>query len=81
MKGVKDFINCNGLFFTFYFNLIKNSYLQLRWMEGIDDGKNRVGADILHMIWNAFKEHGIEFPFPQREVRILNPQSDLNLTK
>jgi small-conductance mechanosensitive channel len=51
------------------------------WMEGIDDGKNRVGADLLHMIWNAFKEHGIEFPFPQREVRILNPQNDLNLTK
>ncbi|MGB1799366.1 MAG: mechanosensitive ion channel family protein [Gammaproteobacteria bacterium] len=51
------------------------------WMEGIDDGKNRVGADLLKMIWDAFKEHGIEFPFPQREVRILNPQSDLNLTK
>ncbi len=45
------------------------------WMEGIDDGKNRVGADLLLMIWNAFKEHNIEIPFPQREVRILNPSS------
>jgi small-conductance mechanosensitive channel len=43
------------------------------WMEGIDDGKNRVGADILLMIWDAFKEHDIEIPFPQREVKILNP--------
>ena len=46
------------------------------WMEGIDDGKNRVGADLLLMIWDAFKENDIEIPFPQREVRILNPASD-----
>lgn len=43
------------------------------WMEGIDDGRNRVGADLLLMIWDALHEHGIEFPFPQREVRVLNP--------
>ena len=40
------------------------------WMEGVDDGKNRVGADLLLMIWDAFKEHNIEIPYPQREVRI-----------
>ena len=44
------------------------------WMEGIDDGKNRVGADLLLMIWDALKENDMEFPFPQREVKILNPQ-------
>lgn len=42
------------------------------WMEGIDDGKNRVGADLLHMIWNVLKENDIEIPYPQREVKILN---------
>lgn len=42
------------------------------WMMGIDDGKNRVGADLLHGIWNAIREHGMEIPYPQREVRILN---------
>lgn len=41
------------------------------WMEGIDDGKNRVGADLLLMIWVALKENGIEIPFPQREVKLL----------
>ena len=41
------------------------------WMEGIDDGKNRVGADLLHAIWRSIKEHGMEIPFPQREVRII----------
>ncbi|MCS3903044.1 small-conductance mechanosensitive channel [Methylohalomonas lacus] len=42
------------------------------WMEGIDDGKNRVGADLLLMIWQALRDNGIEIPFPQREVRLLN---------
>ena len=42
------------------------------WMEGIDDGKNRVGADLLLMIWEALREHDISIPFPQREVRVLN---------
>ena len=42
------------------------------WMEGIDDGKNRVGADLMHSIWRSIQEHGMEIPFPQREVRILD---------
>ncbi len=42
------------------------------WMVGIDDGKNRVGADLLLMIWTAFRENGIQIPFPQREVRLVD---------
>ena len=42
------------------------------WMEGIDDGENRVGGDLLLMIWDALKQNDIEIPFPQREVKILN---------
>jgi small-conductance mechanosensitive channel len=41
------------------------------WMEAIDDGENRVGADLLLMIWMALKENGVEIPFPQREIKIL----------
>lgn len=41
------------------------------WMDGIDDGKNRVGGDLLLMIFNALRENGIVIPFPQREVKIL----------
>lgn len=44
------------------------------WMEGIDDGVNRVGGDLLLMIWVALKENGIEIPFPQREVSLLPSQ-------
>lgn len=41
------------------------------WMEGVDDGRNRVGGDLLLMIFEALREHHIEIPFPQREVRVL----------
>ncbi|MFK7915963.1 MAG: mechanosensitive ion channel family protein [Pseudomonadales bacterium] len=45
------------------------------WMEGIDDGPNRVGADLMHSIWRSIQEHGMEIPFPQREVRIIGNQT------
>lgn len=41
------------------------------WMEGIDDGVNRVGADLFLMIWEALKENHIEIPYPQRVVRMV----------
>ncbi|RFB06375.1 mechanosensitive ion channel protein [Parvularcula marina] len=41
------------------------------WMDGVDDGENRVAADLNLMIWMALKQHNIEIPFPQREVRVL----------
>jgi small-conductance mechanosensitive channel len=44
------------------------------WMLGVDDGKNRVGGDLMLTILETLKEHGIDIPFPQREVRILNPE-------
>jgi small-conductance mechanosensitive channel len=46
------------------------------WMEGIDDGDNRVGADLLMMIWTALKANGIEIPFPQREIKIVGEGKD-----
>jgi small-conductance mechanosensitive channel len=41
------------------------------WMEGIDDGPNRVGADLLLLIFETLRENDVFMPFPQREVRIL----------
>ncbi len=40
------------------------------WMNGIDDGPNRVTADLMMIIWKALKSAGIDMPFPQREIRI-----------
>ncbi|OEF29228.1 mechanosensitive ion channel family protein [Vibrio rumoiensis] len=42
------------------------------WMDGIDDGKNRVGGDLLLMIFEAMRDNGFVIPFPQREVRVIN---------
>ena len=47
------------------------------WMEGVDDGRNRVGGDLLLMILEALQEHGFEIPFPQREVRILDRKASV----
>ena len=44
------------------------------WIEGVDDGKNRVGGDLLLTILETLRENGIEIPYPQREVRVLNPE-------
>lgn len=44
------------------------------WVEGIDDGKNKYTSDVLFLIWNALKEHNIEIPFPQRELRVRDPE-------
>lgn len=41
------------------------------WIEAIDDGKNRVGGDLLLIIFEAMRENGFSIPFPQREIRIL----------
>ncbi len=42
------------------------------WMTGIDDGKNRVGGDLLLIILETLQKNGIEIPFPQRDVRIVS---------
>ncbi len=42
------------------------------WIDGVDDGKNRVGGDLMLIIFETLRENGIEIPFPQREVTIIN---------
>jgi len=40
------------------------------WVNGIDDGENKYTSDVLFLIWNALKKHGIEIPYPHRVVEI-----------
>ncbi|WP_321283185.1 mechanosensitive ion channel domain-containing protein [uncultured Vibrio sp.] len=42
------------------------------WMEGIDDGRNRVGGDLLLIILETLQDNGIEIPFPQRDIRVVS---------
>jgi small-conductance mechanosensitive channel len=45
--------------------------LELRfWIPDPQEGVNNVRSDVNRAIWRLFREHGIEFPFPQREVRV-----------
>lgn len=54
--------------------------LQLRvWIADAEDGVTNVRSQVLMNIWNLFHEHGIEFPFPQRDVQ-LKPGSQLSVT-
>ncbi|THD83708.1 mechanosensitive ion channel [Aliigemmobacter aestuarii] len=40
------------------------------WVNGIDDGKNKYGSQVLFAIWNALKAEGIEIPYPHRVVEL-----------
>ncbi|MDR2837290.1 MAG: mechanosensitive ion channel [Azonexus sp.] len=42
------------------------------WIDDPVNGKGNILSDINFTIWRAFKANGVEIPFPQREVRILN---------
>ena len=48
--------------------------LKLRfWIRDPSAGLTNVRGDTYLALWDAFKEHGIEIPFPRREVSILPP--------
>ncbi|MDR1995838.1 mechanosensitive ion channel domain-containing protein [Azonexus sp.] len=42
------------------------------WIADPEAGKGNVVSDINFAVWRAFKAHGVQIPFPQREVRILH---------
>jgi small-conductance mechanosensitive channel len=42
------------------------------WISDPENGRLGVISDLNLGIWRAFKENGIQIPFPQREVRVLN---------
>lgn len=43
------------------------------WIEDPESGIGNVRSDINFSVWRAFRERGVEIPFPQREVRLVNP--------
>ena len=48
------------------------------WLIDPENSTLKLNSDILFEIWDEFQKHGIEIPFPQREVRVLNDFSELN---
>lgn len=43
------------------------------WIDDPEEGKGNIVSDVNFAIWRAFRENGVAIPFPQREVRLLNP--------
>ncbi|MBZ6379132.1 mechanosensitive ion channel protein MscS [Pacificimonas flava] len=42
----------------------------LCWINDAEEGVGNVRSAILNRLWDLFKEHGIEIPFPQRDVHL-----------
>ena len=40
------------------------------WISDPEEGVGNVRSEVLKTIWLAFKKHGIEIPFPQRDVHV-----------
>ena len=45
------------------------------WIADPEEGKGNVISDINLAFWQAFKANGIQIPFPQREVRMLDKKT------
>ncbi len=45
-------------------------FLLVFWVDNVRDGRWRPQSDVMFTIWDAFKEHGIEIPFPQQDIHI-----------
>ena len=53
--------------------------LELRiWIEDPQNGVSNVKSEVLLLVWDKFHEHGIEIPFPQRDLH-LKPPADVNV--
>ncbi|MEK7877357.1 MAG: mechanosensitive ion channel domain-containing protein [Pseudomonadota bacterium] len=42
------------------------------WIKDPEQGKAKMRSDIYHVVWRDFQARGIEIPYPQREVRLLD---------
>ncbi|MGE0766786.1 MAG: mechanosensitive ion channel family protein [Hyphomicrobiaceae bacterium] len=49
----------------------------LFWIDDPENGLGNVKSEILFGLWAAFKEAGVEIPFPHREIIIKQPQMSL----
>lgn len=46
------------------------NFLLTFWVSDVTEGRYEPQSDVMFSIWHKFKEHGIEIPFPQRDVHI-----------
>ena len=49
-------------------------YVLRFWIKDPTGGLTNIRGKVFLALWDIFKAHGVTIPFPQREVRILNPR-------
>ena len=48
--------------------------LELRvWIEDAENGLGNLRSDLYLKIWDLYKEHGIQFPYAQRDIHVRGP--------
>lgn len=48
--------------------------LELRvWIQDAERGVSNIKSEIYLKVWDLYHEHGVEFPFPQRDLHIKGP--------
>jgi small-conductance mechanosensitive channel len=51
--------------------------LELRfWINDPKNGTTNIQSDVLFRVWDTLKEHGIQIPFPQRDVHLYKTDSN-----
>ncbi|QDP19753.1 mechanosensitive ion channel family protein [Sphingomonas xanthus] len=40
------------------------------WISDPEGGVGNVRSEVLKQVWRAFKKHGVEIPFPQRDIHV-----------
>jgi small-conductance mechanosensitive channel len=48
------------------------------WIGDPANGVRNVTGDVYLALWDSFREHGVELPFPQREIRITELPAELS---
>ena len=53
--------------------------LEMRiWIRDPQNGVSNIKSAVLLRVWDKFHEHGIEIPFPQRDLHLI-PPADVNV--
>lgn len=47
------------------------------WIEDAEQGRLNVQSQVNLAIWDAFQQHGLEIPYPQRELRVIQQSPNI----
>ncbi|WP_051609996.1 mechanosensitive ion channel family protein [Terasakiella pusilla] len=53
------------------------NFLLTFWIDDVTQGRWCAQSDVMFKIWDSFKEHNIEIPFPQRDLNIRTTQEQI----